>query len=74
MGQFTILLYPASSFKYVQNASCYFSKLKLYSPIIGSNVCHTCPLTFNDSYNQFKVERKFEFILENARGRLAVAR
>ena len=25
----------------------------------STNVCHTCPLTFNDSYNPFKVERKF---------------
>ena len=40
----------------------------------STNICHTCPLTFNDSYNQFKVEREFEFILENVRGRLAVAR
>ena len=37
----------------------------------STNVCHTCPLTFNDSYNPFKVERKFEFILENTRRRLA---
>ena len=26
----------------------------------STNVCHTCPLTFNDSYNPFQVERKFE--------------
>ena len=43
-------------------------------PDYSTNLCHTCPLTFNDSYNPFKVERKFEFILENARGRLVVAR
>ena len=40
----------------------------------STKVSHTCPLTFNNSYNLFKVERKFEFILENARGCLAVAR
>ena len=34
----------------------------------STNVCHTCPLTYNDSYKPFKVERKFEFILENASG------
>ena len=32
------------------------------------------PFDLNDSYNPFMGERKFEFILENARGRLAVAR
>ena len=26
----------------------------------SKNVCHTCPLTFKDSYNPFEVERTFE--------------